>query len=76
MGVGKIIIGIILFLVGLWLLIPSSWCGVYYCPGLWSYLWYIVLGFVPIFLVFMGIILVWVESEEIKLEKPKRKRKR
>jgi hypothetical protein len=71
MGIGKIILGLILVIVGLWAVMPLSWNGM----GLYVQLWEVVKGVVPIFLVFIGAILVWIEWEELKIEKPsKRKR--
>ena len=71
MGVGKIIIGLILVIVGLWSLVPLSWGGL----GFYVQLWEVIKGVVPAFLIFIGAIMVWIEWEELKIEKPtKRKR--
>jgi hypothetical protein len=70
MGVEKIILGIVLVIVGLWLLIPVSWGG----RGWWPQLMAVIIGVLPIFLIFIGAILVWIESEELKIERPKRRR--
>jgi hypothetical protein len=70
MGIEKVILGIILVIIGLWLLIPVSWGG----RGWWPQLVTVILGIIPIVLVFIGAILVWIESEELKIERPKRKR--
>jgi hypothetical protein len=72
MGIGKILVGIILVLIGLWAIVPVSWSGL----GLWKELWTVVKGVLPAFIVFIGAVLVWIESEELKISKPKRKRKR
>ena len=74
MGIEKIILGLILVIIGLWLILPVSWCS--WCVGWWSELWTVIKGFIPIFLIFFGAILVWIESEELKMEKPRRRRKR
>ena len=63
MNAGKIILGIILLLAGLWLLVPSSICDSIYCPGLWKELWYVLKGIVPIGIVILGILLIWMEAE-------------
>ncbi len=63
MNAGKIVLGIIILLTGLWLLIPSSVCGTIYCPGLWKELRYIIKGIIPISLVGLGILLIWMEAE-------------
>jgi uncharacterized membrane protein len=74
MGAGKVILGLILVLIGLWLILPSSWNGF----GLWQHLLIVLLGIVPIVLVLAGLLIIWVESEELKTVKPEpkpRKRK-
>jgi len=71
MGIGKIILGLILVIIGVWALIPLEWNGL----GLYVQLWEVIKGIVPAFLVFIGAILVWIEWEELKIEKPARKRK-
>jgi len=72
MGVGKIIVGLILIIIGLWAIIPYGWGGL----GRWEDLWLVVKGVVPIFLVFVGAILVWIEAEELKIEKPRSTRRK
>jgi hypothetical protein len=71
MGIGKIILGLIIVIVGLWVIMPLSWGGL----GLYVQLWEVIKGIVPIFLIFIGAILVWIEWEEIKIEKPHRKKR-
>jgi hypothetical protein len=71
MGIGKVIIGLILVIVGLWSIIPYSWGGLNAIEPLL----YVLEGVIPAFLVFIGAILVWIEWEEIKIEKPTKKRK-
>ena len=71
MGIGKILIGLVFVIVGLWAIIPVSWGGL----GLWQELWIIVKGIVPALLVFVGAILVWIESEEMRMAKPRRRRR-
>ena len=69
MGIEKVLLGIILVIVGLWLLIYG-----YNGTGWLSDFVSVVKGILPVFLVFIGAILVWIESEELKVEKPRRKR--
>lgn len=71
MGVGKIIVGLILVAVGLWALLPISWSSL----GLYVQLWEVIKGVVPLAIVFVGAILVWIECEEMKIEKPSRRKK-
>ena len=70
MGMGKIIIGIALILVGIWALLPSTFYGL----GMLEDLIIVVYGVVPGFLIFIGLILVWIEAEEMKVRKPRRKK--
>jgi hypothetical protein len=71
MGIGKIILGLIFVIVGIWAIIPLSWNGL----GLYMNLWEVLKGVLPAFLVFIGAILVWIEWEELKIEKPPRRRR-
>lgn len=72
MGIGKILIGLIFVIIGIWVVMPASWGGY----GLWGALWTVVKGIVPLLLIFIGLILVWIEAEELKIAKPKKKRRR
>lgn len=72
MGIEKVLLGIILVIIGLWLILPVSWCSS--CLGLWQDFWTVVKGVIPIGLIFIGAVLVWIESEELKMQRPKRKR--
>ena len=71
MGMGKILVGIILVIIGLWAIIPYRWGGL----GLWEELWTVVKGIIPAVIIFIGAILVWIESEELKVSRPRRKRR-
>ena len=77
MGIAKVIIGLALVIIGLWLILPSSWCSWIssdlVCLAWWTYLKPVVLGVVPVVLVFIGAILVWIETEEMKLQRPKKR---
>ena len=72
MGIEKVMFGIILVIIGLWLILPVSLCQ--WCVGWWYELLTVIKGVLPAFLIFIGAILVWIESEEIKIARPKRKR--
>jgi hypothetical protein len=72
MGIGKILVGIVLVIIGLWAIVPVSWGGL----GRWNELWTVIQGIVPAFIVFIGAVLVWIESEELKISKPKRRRRK
>ncbi len=64
MNIGKIVLGLIVLIVGLWLLIPTAVCGnIIWCPGLWVDLWLVIKGTVPLALVLLGVMLIWMEAE-------------
>jgi uncharacterized membrane protein len=71
MGIGKIIIGIVLVIIGIWLLLPYEYGGLAW----WQWLLMVLMGAIPVFLIFIGAILVWIESEELKIERPSRKKR-
>lgn len=76
MGAGKILLGLIFLIIGIWLIIPTTWCpSTLYCQGLWLELWVVIKGVVPIALIVLGFLLMWVESEELKYEKPRKRKK-
>jgi len=63
MNIGKIIVGIVILLAGLWLIVPKSICSnITYCPGLWQELVFVLKGVLPITLVILGIFVLWVEA--------------
>lgn len=64
MCTAKMVYGIIFILVGIWLLIPSGFFGM----EMWKDLLILVKGLIPVSLVLIGIILVWIETEEKRLE--------
>jgi hypothetical protein len=70
-GAGKVIISLILIIIGIWAVLPESWYGL----GLWQELWLVVKGVVPAFLVFIGLIMFWIEAEEMKVQKPRRRKR-
>ena len=63
MNAGKIILGLIILIGGIWLITPTSVCGAIYCPGLWKELWFIAKGIIPITMIGLGILLIWTEAE-------------
>ncbi len=69
MGTGKIIIGLALIAIGLWALLPVDYFGL----NMYTYLLDVVYGVVPGFLIFIGLILVWIEAEEMKVQRPRKK---
>lgn len=74
----KIIAGLALALIGLYMLVPlrSICSGCVYSGVALSAFVTVLLGAIPVFLILIGLLLVWIESEELKTEKEfKRKRK-
>jgi len=78
MGIEKIIVGIILVIIGLWLILPAAWCQSlatdFKCMEWYHDLVTVIKGFLPAFLIFVGAVLVWIESEEMRMQRPKRRR--
>lgn len=73
-SIAKIILGLVLVLVGLWLVLPAGICGlpgIWACKAMWHELWAVVQGMVPAGLIFVGLMLVWVEAEEMATRKKK-----
>lgn len=70
MGIGKIIIGLLLIIIGVWAILPDWLYGL----GMINELIVVAYGVVPAFLIFVGLILVWIEAEEMKVRKPRRKK--
>ena len=71
---GKMVLGIILLLVGLWLLIPGITLSGYMSGAWLSEFIALIKGIIPPILIFLGFILVWIESEELKVAKPSRRK--
>ncbi|MBU5558041.1 MAG: hypothetical protein QW751_02635 [Candidatus Aenigmatarchaeota archaeon] len=70
--VAKIILGIVLVVVGLWLVLPASVCGLtglLACKSMWTELWVVIQGIVPLAFIFVGLILIWIEAEELTMRK-------
>lgn len=67
----KIIFGLLLLLVGLWFLIPLGYpfSGV----ALDDFI-AILIGVVPVALVIVGILIIWIESEEFKSDLSRKKK--
>ena len=73
----KIILGIVLVLIGLFALVPVG-ISIYGISSGFTlpYLIVVILGSVPVLIVLFGLLLIWIESEELKTEKMfKKKRK-
>lgn len=70
----KIILGLVLLAAGLWLILPASVCGLaglWACKGMWAELWLVIQGIVPAGLIGIGLMLVWIEAEELAVRKKK-----
>jgi len=84
MGFGKIILGVVLFVLGLWLLLPSTWLSsmglcfpiigkISLCQSYWMDLWKVAKGIVPAGMVAFGFFMAWVEYEDMKMRPRKKK---
>ncbi|MFB6089226.1 MAG: hypothetical protein ABEK36_05600 [Candidatus Aenigmatarchaeota archaeon] len=69
----KLFIGLIFIVIGLWLLVPSSMVPSIKPSSVggvtlnWLPAFITVLkGFIPPFLILIGVLIVWIESEELK----------
>ena len=81
---GKIIIGLVLILLGLGLFVDSP--GISFWSSITGYDWLgsfitVLGGIVPIFLILIGLFVVWLEADELKMsneieEEPKEKPKK
>mgnify|MGYP001615383853 CR=1 FL=1 len=67
MGYGKVSIGIVLVLAGIWSLLPKNLFGL----GMWQDLLLLLKGVVPLLIILVGGLIVWIELEDIKYKKPK-----
>jgi len=76
--VGKMVFGLALVFAGLWLLVPfgkdvpfiGSFSGISWEPFVTVFL-----GALPVFLILIGILIAWIEWEEYKIEKPRKKKR-
>ncbi|MFP4045930.1 MAG: hypothetical protein ACLFS3_02635 [Candidatus Aenigmatarchaeota archaeon] len=67
----KLIIGLILALIGLWLLVPAGAIPALKASTQTTFDWWgefltVLKGAIPPFLVVIGALVVWIESEELK----------
>lgn len=66
----KLLVGIILLALGIWLVIPSAWIPMIKPMGPmlnWgSELVTVLKGVIPALLVLIGVLIIWIESEELK----------
>lgn len=72
---GKIVIGIILLLVGLGLFANSF---AHFAPVgtfWWNNFLIVLSGIIPIFLVIIGLFLIWLEADELKVQKELKREK-
>ncbi len=75
----KLVLGVIVFLIGLWLLLPAGMVseikpeeGISARLNWWEPFKTVVMGMIPPFLVVIGVLVVWIEAEEMKApETPK-----
>lgn len=73
-SIAKIVLGIVLALIGLWMILPASVCGLsglMACKSMWQELWLVLKGVVPLGLLFLGAMLIWIETEELMVRKKK-----
>ncbi len=71
--IGKIIIGLLLIIAGLYAIIPH-WLIPVTVAGIetgfaWDAFKTVLLGAIPPMIIIIGILIVWIEIEELKIEK-------
>ncbi len=69
----KLILGVIVVLVGFWLLLPAGMVeevkpeeGISARLDWWEPFRTVVMGMIPPFMIVVGILVVWIEAEEMK----------
>ncbi len=69
----KLVLGVIVILIGLWLLLPAGIVsevkpegGITGMLDWWGPFTTVVMGMIPPFLIVVGILVVWIEAEEMK----------
>ncbi len=69
----KLILGLILIAAGLYAVVPL---GYPYSGTALRELWILVQGVVPLVVIFIGILVVWIEIEELRYSRPFKKEKK
>ena len=72
----KLTIGLLLVFAGLYAIVPGNYLMPIFGVNqgfAWEAFKIVLLGSVPPFLVFVGLLMVWVELEEIKIEQEEKK---
>ncbi len=71
----KFVIGILMVLVGVYLLLPRSWLLDFGLPafGYGRFLLPVLQGVIPLFLVIVGFMLAWIMWEEMEQERNRKK---
>ncbi|MFQ6009851.1 MAG: hypothetical protein ACE5J7_01895 [Candidatus Aenigmatarchaeota archaeon] len=64
MGAGKILLGLIFLIGGLWLILPLNLGN--YSGYTWEAFKTVFFGLVPPLFAFIGFLIIWIESEEVK----------
>jgi len=81
-ALGKVIIGAILVIISVWYVMKNPFG---YTPTAWQALKTVIHGIVPIFVFLVGLFIVWLEIDELRVEKelkttrtrkPRRKKRR
>jgi hypothetical protein len=74
-AVAKIIVGLILVIVGAWLLFPLPLppiAGIEW-GAFWENFIFLLKAIIPPFLIVLGLVLMWIESEDVKYSNPRKK---
>ncbi len=72
----KLALGVVVILIGLWLLLPAGFVeeikpeeGISETLDWWEPFTIVVMGMIPPFLILIGILVVWIEAEEMRTPK-------
>ena len=64
----KLVLGLVILIVGLFLFVDSLWLH-YTGVAWWTHFLNVLAGVVPIFLILVGLFVLWLEVDELKTNK-------
>ena len=72
----KLILGIVVFLIGLYWYVPGNLVNMFFNRSAFQAFLVVFEGLFGLFLIFIGLIIAWIEFEDIKWEKREKKVKK
>lgn len=70
----KLIVGIIIFLIGLYWYLPGSMVSSFFGRSAFQAFLVVFEGLFGLLLIFLGLIVAWIEYEDLKWEKKEKKK--